>query len=54
MAVSAKQLGIKTYGSTAVRIYYNEDGSPVRRKEPKQRMSKKERRKMRKEVDRDR
>jgi len=40
---------MKTYGSKFVRIFYNPDGSPVRRAEPKLRLSKKERRKLRQE-----
>ena len=40
---------MKTYGSKFVRIFYNPDNSPVRREEPKMRLSKKERRKLRQE-----
>ena len=46
---TSKEVGVKTYGSKFVRIFSNEDGSPVRRKEPKQRMGKKERRRRQKE-----
>jgi hypothetical protein len=44
----AKAAGIKTLGSGFVRVFFNPDGSPVKRKNPKKRMSKKERRKARK------
>jgi len=47
--IPAKMVGVKIHGSKAVRVFYNEDGSPVCRKEPKARMSKKERRKKRRE-----
>jgi hypothetical protein len=41
--------GIDTNGSRFVRLYYKADGTPIRRKEPKERMSKKERRRKRRE-----
>ena len=46
---TSKEVGVKTYGSKFVRVFQNEDGSPVRRKRPRERMSKKERRRARKE-----
>jgi hypothetical protein len=41
--------GSKTNGSRFVKLFYNTDGSPVRRVKPKERMSKKERRRKRRE-----
>jgi hypothetical protein len=38
-----KEKRLKTNGSRFVKLYYNPDGSPVKRSEPKERMSKKER-----------
>ena len=40
---------MKTHGSKFVRILYNPDGSPVRRAEPKVRLSKKKCHKLRQE-----
>jgi len=39
---------LKTHGSTKCKLFYKEDGSPIRRTIPKKRMSKKERLKIRK------
>jgi len=51
--IHEKTVGIKAYGSKAVRMHWNTDGKPVRRKEPRVRMSKKERLKKRRgEVER--
>jgi len=40
---------LRVYGSKACRLFYNKDGSPVHRKNPKERMSKKERLRKRRE-----
>jgi len=40
---------MKTHGSKFVRLFYKPDGSPLRRAEPKKRMSKKERLRLRRE-----
>jgi hypothetical protein len=45
----AKEKRIKTNGSRFVKLYYNPDCSPVKRSEPKERMSKKERLRRRRE-----
>jgi hypothetical protein len=44
---------LKTHGSRFARLFFNKDGTPVHKEVPKERMSKKERRRRRKSITRD-